>query len=127
MYDNNWYKSLNKSSLTPPNYVFGIVWPILYLLMVVSVFLIIRKKGIYEPALLFFTIQLFLNLNWTSIFFNRKDIKTGLIVIIATLIFTIYTAFLFYRIDKIAGYLMIPYIIWLTFACFLNFYIYKNN
>jgi len=80
---NKWYETLNKAPWTPPNYVFGIIWPILYLLMFISFTLVFfnkKCKGGCRP-ILFFLIQLVLNLSWTTVFFTMKQIVAGLVVI----------------------------------------------
>lgn len=126
---NKWYETLNKASWTPPNYVFGIIWPILYLLMFISFTLVFfnkKCKGGCRP-ILFFLIQLVLNLSWTTIFFTMKQIVAGLVVITAIICIAGYTAYKFYSIDKTAGLLLVPYLLWLCVAFSLNAYIMFNN
>ena len=125
----NWYDNLKKPSFSPPNYLFGIVWPVLYTLMGLSFYLVWTNKNCFpycEP-LIYFGIQLFFNLIWTSIFFKYKKPKLALLDIILIIVFTIITYTKFNKIDKIASYLLIPYILWLFFAFFLNLYIVLNN
>ena len=124
-----WYDKLQKSQLTPPNYIFSIVWPILYVLMFISLFKILQTKqcSLYCTPLIFFFLQLILNLSWTTIFFRYKLIKTALLVLTSILILTIITFIKFKKISIIASYLLVPYIIWLFFAFYLNFYIVINN
>ena len=126
---NNWYETLNRAPWSPPNYVFGIVWPILYLLMFISFSLVFSNKkckGLCEP-LLFFLLQLVLNLGWTTIFFRFRQLVAGLIVITAIIGITGYTAYRFYSIDKTASILLIPYLLWLCVAFSLNAYIVMYN
>lgn len=126
---NTWYETLNKASWTPPNYVFGIIWPILYLLMFISFTLVFfnkKCKGGCRP-ILFFLIQLVLNLSWTTVFFTMKQIVAGLVVITAIICIAGYTAYKFYSIDKTAGLLLVPYLLWLCVAFSLNAYIMFNN
>lgn len=126
---NNWYETLNRAPWSPPNYVFGIVWPILYLLMFISFSLVFfnkKCKGLCEP-LLFFLLQLVLNLGWTTIFFRFRQLVAGLIVITAIIGITGYTAYRFYSIDKTASLLLIPYLLWLCVAFSLNAYIVMYN
>ena len=126
---NNWYETLNRAPWSPPNYVFGIVWPILYLLMFISfrlVFFNKKCKGLCEP-LLFFLLQLVLNLGWTTIFFRFRQLVAGLILITAIIGITGYTAYRFYSIDKTASLLLIPYLLWLCVAFSLNAYIVMYN
>lgn len=126
---NNWCETLNRAPWSPPNYVFGIVWPILYLLMFISFSLVFfnkKCKGLCEP-LLFFLLQLVLNLGWTTIFFRFRQLVAGLIVITAIIGITGYTAYRFYSIDKTASLLLIPYLLWLCVAFSLNAYIVMYN
>lgn len=124
-----WYNKLNKSSLTPPNWVFGVVWPILYAMMGVSMFIYLKSNNykIFSCAVLLFLVQLVLNLSWTRIFFKNKNTKLALFVLFLVIIFTILTYRSMRRINKNASMLLIPYILWLLFAFYLNFYIVLNN
>ena len=126
---NNWYYKLKKSKYSPPNYIFGIVWPILYLLMAISFIIIIINNNNcknYRPIIFFF-VQLLFNLIWSFIFFKLKSPRLALIDLILIIIFTIITISEFYKISIIAASLLIPYIIWLLFAFFLNIYIVIYN
>lgn len=129
MYNREWYNSLRQSPITPPNKVFGIVWPILYILLLISFILTIRSKRCkgFCPALIFFIIQMVFNLLWTSIFFAWKQIILGFIFIMIMIILTIVTMVLMRKISLTATYLLIPYIIWLCFAGYLNGYIMVMN
>ena len=124
-----WYFKLNKSKLTPPNWVFGVVWPILYILMLISLIIVWTdsKCAPFCMAIVLFFIQLFFNIMWTRVFFSEKNIKLSLFILISTLFFTIFTFIAFYYINKIGAYLLIPYILWLSFAFYLNWYIVKHN
>lgn len=126
----NWYAYLNKPFFAPPNWLFGPVWTLLYLLMGVSIFLI-WKKGLKKNALLearkTFAIQLFLNFIWTPIFFGLRSPLLGLIVIVAMWIFIVMTIRKFYKIDRTAAYLLVPYLLWVSFATLLNLAIYIFN
>ncbi len=128
-YDKYWYSNLKKSCFTPPSHVFGVVWPILYILMTISVYNIWKNKKCfpYCSALTFFFIQLIFNLSWSRIFFRNKDIPTALNTIIYMIIFTILTMYKFYYIDINSFYLLIPYLSWIILALYLNWYIFKNN
>ena len=126
---NEWYKKLKKATWTPPDYIFGIVWPILYILMAISAYLIFinKKCNPYCYALTIFFIQLLINLSWTTIFFKLKNIKLALLTLIIIFGLVVYTYVLFNKIDKIASYLLIPYLLWLLVALSLNIYIVMNN
>ena len=124
-----WYLSLNKSKLTPPGYVFGIVWPILYLLLGISFLLTIKSPkciGFCSP-LVFFTAQMILNLIWTTVFFRMKMMKTALLLIYAIIALTIIAFMKMLSVNRTAALLLIPYLLWLSFASYLNLYIVVKN
>lgn len=127
--NNKWYLNIKKSKLTPPSFVFGIVWPILYFLLGLSFFLVWKNDKCFPFCipLIFFLIQLFFNLIWTYLFFVKKKFLLALIDIFIMIIFTIITIKMFYKIDKVSSYLLIPYLVWISFAFYLTFYIYMNN
>jgi len=126
---NNWYTGLKRAPWSPPSYVFGIIWPILYLLMAISFFLVWQNKQCfpYCSALTTFLIQLVFNLLWTTIFFYYKMPKLALLDILIILYFTIQTYGAFIKFNKISAYLLIPYILWLCIALSLNLYIVLYN
>ena len=129
MYNKQWYKTLRRSPLSPPDYVFGIVWPILYTLMGFSLYLTVTNKkcvGICRP-LPFFFIQLFFNLTWTTVFFKLRMKRTALALIFIILFFTILTYKELLSVSKLSAQLLIPYLLWLSFAGYLNLYIVLNN
>jgi translocator protein len=125
-----WYLTLNKPFFNPPNWLFGPVWTILYLMMGVSLY-IIWDKGINNKiskiAISLFFIQLTLNVLWSIIFFGLKSPLFALIEIIFLLIFILLTIIYFYKISKFASYLLVPYLMWVSFATILNFAIYYLN
>lgn len=125
----NWYKSLKKSSLTPPPYVFRIVWPILYSILTISFLIVWLNKRCFPfcHPLVFFGIQMFFNLIWTTLFFVYNKPLWALLDVILMIIFTIITMVMFYKVDKLATYFMIPYLLWICFACYLNLYIVLNQ
>ena len=126
---NTWYKKLKVAPWNPPDYVFGIVWPILYVLMFTSATIVYLDKKCYPycyPLTIFFA-QLILNLSWTTIFFKYRLIKVALLVLVLIFALTLYATILFYDINKIASYLLIPYLLWLCVAFSLNLYIVLNN
>ena len=127
---NGWYQTLNKPWFTPPNWAFGPVWTVLYVLMGISLYLIwiAKKKGDEKTLpISIFSFQLILNGLWTPMFFFAQSIIIALFIIILLDVFLIITIILFYRIDKKAGYLLIPYSLWLYVATLLNLTIFVLN
>lgn len=126
---NTWYKDLNTAPWSPPSYVFGIIWPILYLLMTISVLLVLFNKKCYPYCrpITFFILQLILNLFWTTVFFQLQQPLIALIMIILIIGITAYTALQFYPYSKIASLLLVPYLLWLCVALSLNGYIVLYN
>ena len=116
-----WYLSLNKSELNPPSYVFGIVWPILYVLMMISAYLAHNK--IYG----IFLIQLAFNAAWSWLFFRFQMPLISLIDIYLLVALNLYITALMYRENKLAFILFIPYVLWISFASYLNLFIVINN
>lgn len=121
-----WYVELIKPSFNPPGWVFGPVWTILYLLMGISLYLVWTKK-FDKPAFTVFGVQLFLNTLWSILFFGLKNPLFAFIEIIFLWITILITIIYFYRINKTSAYLLIPYILWVSFAAVLNFAIFLLN
>lgn len=117
-----WYATLNRPSFNPPNWIFGPVWTMLYLLMGISLFLIWKLEISKERnlAILVFMLQLLLNFGWIFIFFYFNMIGLALIEIILLWIFIVIMLVLFYKIKPIAAYINIPYLLWVSFATVLN-------
>lgn len=123
-----WYATLAKPSFAPPNFIFAPVWLVLYVLMGISFYLIIVKKSKQKTkAIQLFLIQLFLNALWSPVFFGLQSPLLGLIVIVALLVLIVVTTKQFYRIDKNAAYLLVPYLLWVSFATALNGAIWVLN
>jgi benzodiazapine receptor len=116
-----WYQELNKSSLNPPGYVFGIVWPILYILMSISAF-----RTFIETRNLFL-LQLFFNAIWSWLFFAFHMPVIALLNIWLLIALNIKLAINMFRVDSMSGFLFVPYIVWLFFASYLNLFIVINN
>ncbi len=111
----NWYRSLPLSSLTPPDYLFGVAWSILYLLMGISAFLVWNKAS---PR--YFALQLICAGLWPFVFFFLHSIIGGLIIIALMIVFLGLTIKTFYPVSKTAGILLIPQLVWAIFAFYLN-------
>ena len=124
----NFYADIQKSTLTPPNYVFPIVWTILYVLMILAFDLIlnIHDKNI-KPAVTVFLINLAMQIVWTYAFFYQARFLAGLIIIVLLIITAVCLFYSFRHLSKTAAYLMIPYILWLLFAAYLNWAVVSLN
>ncbi len=121
-----WYAFLNKPWFSPPNNVFGPVWTVLYLLMGISLYLAL-EKGLTEKARNFFGLQLGLNALWSILFFGLRSPLLGLIEIIVLWLAIVFTIKEFYSIEKKSAYLLVPYLLWVSFATLLNFSIWIIN
>jgi translocator protein len=121
-----WFLTLNKPSFNPPAWVFAPVWTSLYLLMGIALFLIWKNKKT-GFAVQVFIIQLILNTLWSFLFFGLRNIQYAFIEIILLWVSILICIILFYRVSKIASYLLIPYIIWVSFASALNYELMRLN
>lgn len=125
-----WYAELRKPSLNPPNWVFGPVWTALYILMGLSLFMVWKEgtgNSLVRPALAIFSVQLLLNLLWSMVFFGMRSISGGLVIIVLLWIAILLTIWKFTGVSRTAAYLLIPYLLWVTFASYLNFSFYQLN
>lgn len=121
------FSSINKPPLAPPSWLFPVVWTILYILMGIASYLVLTSEKPNDTALNVYGIQLTFNFFWSIIFFNLKLYLFAFIWLVLLWLLIIKTAGLFYQISKPAGYLMLPYLLWVTFAGYLNFFIYLLN
>ncbi|XP_012286168.1 translocator protein [Orussus abietinus] len=127
---NPWYQGLKKPSWTPPNWTFGPVWTGLYCTMGYSSYLVWRDAGGLEEAALplsVYGVNVALNWAWTPLFFGAHNVKWALYEILALWGSTAALGIVFYRVNSVAGYLMIPYLAWNTLAVALNYVIYRDN
>jgi len=125
-----WYADLSRPSITPPDWTFGVVWPILYVMMGISAFLIWNmgfSKREVKVALGIFGLQLILNGLWTPIFFGLHLIGLALIEIIMMWIAILLTIISFWKVSKPAALLLLPYILWVSFAVILNASLFLLN
>ena len=123
-----WYAGLEKPSFNPPNWIFGPVWTTLYLMMGFSLWLAWNAKGkARKAALVAFGIQLALNAAWSPAFFGLNSPALGLAVILSLWLAIVATLFLMYRLRPLASYLLVPYLLWVSFASVLNFALWKMN
>jgi len=126
----NWYAGLVKPALNPPSWVFGPAWTTLYALMGIAAFLIWKSgwdKKEVKKVLGVFGIQLVLNALWSIIFFGLHSPGWALVDIIALWFAIVWTMVVFYKISKPAAYLLVPYILWVSFVSYLNYSIWMLN
>lgn len=126
----SWYVYLNKPFFNPPNWIFGPVWSLLYLLMGISLFLVWeskRKSGVVRKAGKYFFLQLGLNTAWSLIFFGLKNPAFAFLEILILWASILATIRIFLNINKTAGTLLLPYFAWVSFATILNFAIVLLN
>ena len=116
----DWFPTLHKPFFNPPSWIFGPVWTLLYIMMAVAAWRVWLEGSIAKPALNLFFVQLVLNFFWTIIFFGMKNISLALVEIIALWIMIALTLRAFIKIAKPAGWMMAPYLAWVSFATLLN-------
>ena len=125
-----WFSTLTKPSFSPPNWLFAPVWTMLFILMGISLYLVwnkgLKKKAVKE-ALVIFGIQLVFNFLWSFIFFGLHQPLLAFLEIIILWLLILQTFLKFRKISSLAGYFLLPYLIWVTFAAFLNFTIARLN
>ena len=125
----DWYAALNKPTWNPPSWIFGPVWTTLYVMMAVSAWLVWQRGGwkLQAVPLTAFVIQWTLNLIWTPLFFGAHQLGWALLDIILLWLAIVTTIVLFTRVSRFAAGLLIPYLLWVSFAAFLNFTIWRMN
>jgi translocator protein len=127
---NEWYLTINKPTFNPPNWVFGPVWTILYLMIGISLYLVWStnvKERIKKKAYFAFGIQLFLNFLWGFLFFGMQEIGFALINILLLVVAISFNIFYAGKISKTSGWLLVPYLLWVSFATILNLAIWSLN
>ena len=132
-----WYATLTRPEIAPPNWVFGPVWTTLYALMGISLFLIwkqhpyklefVRMLRVWKWAIALFFIQLVLNTLWSIIFFGLQSPGVALVEIVFLWVAILATIITFYKISHPAAWLLVPYILWVSFAAYLNYAIWLLN
>ncbi|MES2274519.1 MAG: TspO/MBR family protein [Bacteroidota bacterium] len=119
----NWYITLNKPSFTPPNWLFPVAWTTLYILIAISAYLVWQLRDgsrTCKTAIWIYVIQLALNFSWSIVFFGMHQIMGGLIVIVALLVTIILNISWFNRFSRTAAWLLVPYLLWVSYATLLN-------
>lgn len=125
-----WYAGLQKPSFNPPSWLFGPVWITLYALMGIALFLVWKKRKenkLAKPAIILFSAHLVLNAIWSILFFGLQNPFWALIDIAILWLIIIILIGLFWQIKKPAAYLLLPYLVWVSFATILNFAIWRLN
>ena len=125
-----WYNTLNKPALNPPSWIFGPVWTLLYALMAIAAWRVYERRNSYVPArslLGVYAIHLVVNALWSFAFFGQQSPEWALAVIAVLWLMIVYLAFNFYRADRVAGWMLAPYLAWVSFASYLNLSIVLLN
>lgn len=122
-----WYRMIAKPSWTPPDWVFGPVWTVLYIMMAVAAWLVWKTGDRVRPAMVLFFVQLVLNLAWTFLFFNAQSPGLALVEIVFLWLFVAATMLAFFGRHSTAGWLFVPYLAWVSFAGILNAAIWMMN
>ncbi len=121
-----WYESLSKPWWTPPNWLFPVAWATLYLCIAVAAARVAPLEGSHY-AMAFFALQIALNTLWTPVFFGLKRMGAGMVVLVALWIAVAATLGTFWSLDRIAGLLFVPYLVWVTVAGALNYTVWRMN
>jgi benzodiazapine receptor len=125
-----WYITLNKPGFTPPNWLFPVAWTILYILIATAAYLVWKRRdgaSVYKTTAIIYSIQLLLNFLWSIVFFGMHQVFGGLIIIVLLLVFIILNIAWFGRFTKTAAWLLVPYLVWVSYATLLNIGIYILN
>lgn len=127
----SWYSTLVKPLFTPPSWVFGTVWTFLYILMALGAARVWDRRNerprVGKQALSLYIYQLILNTLWSIFFFVAQNPILAFVDILALLALIVSTAFVFFRVDRAAGWLFVPYVLWVSFATYLNLGIIMLN
>ena len=127
LYKEPWYSTIVKPTFNPPDWIFAPIWIFLYLAMSVAIWLIWINPKRSEKVIYLYFIHLLINGSWSLFFFGLHLILVSLIIIGIIIFFVIWLIKLYYPINKISAFLMIPYLVWLSYAFILNFYIFILN
>jgi len=127
--DSSWYRNLSKPNFNPPSWIFGPVWTLLFTLMGISLYFVWTSppSQIRLIALVLFGVQFLFNVVWSYLFFGLNKPLFSFIEILFLLALIIVTGFYFFKVNRISGYLLIPYFLWTSFASFLNYTLWKLN
>lgn len=122
-----WYASLRKPSWTPPNWLFGPVWTILFIAMAIAAWLVWLKVGLTATPMQLFLLQLLLNVAWSALFFRLRSPGLAFAEIVMLWFAILATSIEFWRAVPAAGWLLLPYLIWVSYATALNLSIWRLN
>ena len=122
-----WYERLAKPAWTPPNWLFAPVWTVLYVVMGVAAWLVWRQSSLASAAMLLFLVQLALNLGWSAVFFRFCSPGWAFVEISMLWCAILATTIAFHKTTVLAAWLMVPYLIWVSYAGALNFAIWRRN
>jgi len=121
MFNSQWYNNLTKPPFAPPNNIFAPAWAVLYTTIFLALVIYMFAKGQNKSwGYIFFVIQLFLNFAWSPVFFGMQNMGLALIIIILLDIFVFLTMKEFWTVSKLAGMMLVPYMLWILFATYLN-------
>lgn len=125
----SWYLTIEKPFLNPPSWIFGPVWTALFLLMGYALYLVWTSEGKGRKNLAYgaFALQLVLNIFWSVIFFGLKNPGLAFMEVLILWLAIVFNIFVFYRISRTSAWLLVPYLIWVTFAAYLNYSIWILN
>ncbi|UZW53792.1 tryptophan-rich sensory protein [Sphingobium sp. JS3065] len=128
-YGNRWFDALAKPDLMPPGWVFGVAWSVLYVLMALAFAIVLHARGARGrgAAIIAFVAQFALNLIWSPLFFRAHQVDQALVLIAVLFVLVAITTALFWRVRRVAGLLLLPYLCWLAFASYLNYEIGRLN
>jgi tryptophan-rich sensory protein len=128
-YGNPWFDALDKPGFMPPGWAFGVAWTLLYILMGLAFAMILNARGAKGrgAAIALFVVQFLLNIVWSPLFFAAHKVVPALGLIVGLVLLNILVTALFWRIRRAAGLLLVPYVVWLTFASALNWQIHVLN
>ncbi|WP_176591511.1 TspO/MBR family protein [Sphingobium sp. EM0848] len=128
-YGNRWFAALAKPELIPPGWAFAVAWTALYILMALALAIVLHARGARGRgiAIVVFLVQFALNLLWSPLFFRAHQVGQALVLIVALIALVAITTALFWRVRRIAGLLLLPYLCWLAFASYLNYEIGRLN
>ncbi len=123
----SWYRTIAKPDWTPPDWLFAPVWTVLFIMMAVAAWLVWRTQDRIKPAMTLFFSQLALNLAWSFLFFGARSPGMAMMEIVLLWLSVLATMLAFFARSKLAGWLFVPYLAWVSFAAFLNFTIWRMN